>query len=55
MSEWKLPWDGGCRCHQTRIRVSAAAASRVGLPLHGLPNYGRKCLFTDAGCPELRL
>jgi hypothetical protein len=23
MSEWKLPWDGGCRCDQTRIRVSA--------------------------------
>jgi hypothetical protein len=23
MSEWKLPWDGGCRCGQTRIRVSA--------------------------------
>jgi hypothetical protein len=23
MSEWKLPWEGGCRCGQTRIRVSA--------------------------------
>jgi hypothetical protein len=23
MTEWKLPWDGGCRCGQTRIRVSA--------------------------------
>lgn len=23
MSEWKLPWDGGCRCGQTRMRVSA--------------------------------
>lgn len=23
MSDWKLPWDGGCRCGQTRIRVSA--------------------------------
>ena len=22
MTEWKLPWDGGCRCGQTRIRVS---------------------------------
>ena len=23
MSEWKLPWDGGCRCGETGIRVSA--------------------------------
>lgn len=23
MSDWKLPWDGGCRCGQVRIRVSA--------------------------------
>ncbi|TWT10522.1 GFA family protein [Reyranella sp. CPCC 100927] len=23
MSDWKLPWDGGCRCGQVRLRVSA--------------------------------
>lgn len=23
MDDWKLPWDGGCRCGQTRFRVSA--------------------------------
>jgi hypothetical protein len=23
MEEWKLPWQGGCRCGQTRIRVDA--------------------------------
>lgn len=23
MRDWKLPWDGGCRCGQVRIRVSA--------------------------------
>lgn len=23
MDDWKLPWDGGCRCGETRIRVSA--------------------------------
>jgi len=23
MDQWKLPWDGGCRCNQTRLRVSA--------------------------------
>jgi hypothetical protein len=22
MRDWKLPWGGGCRCGQTRIRVS---------------------------------
>lgn len=22
MDEWKLPWDGGCRCGQTRFRVT---------------------------------
>ena len=24
MNDWKLPWQGGCRCGQTRIRVTAA-------------------------------
>jgi hypothetical protein len=23
MTDWKLPWTGGCRCGQTRIKVSA--------------------------------
>jgi hypothetical protein len=23
MTDWKLPWDGGCRCGRTRIRVTA--------------------------------
>ena len=23
MADWKLPWDGGCRCGWIRIRVSA--------------------------------
>jgi len=22
MEEWKLPWDGGCRCGEVRIRVT---------------------------------
>jgi hypothetical protein len=22
MDDWKLPWDGGCRCGETRIRVT---------------------------------
>jgi len=23
MSDWKLPWEGGCRCDRVRFRVSA--------------------------------
>lgn len=23
MGDWKLPWDGGCRCGATRLRISA--------------------------------
>lgn len=23
MNEWKLPWEGGCRCGQVRLRISA--------------------------------
>ena len=23
MSDWNLPWDGGCRCEQVRLRISA--------------------------------
>lgn len=22
MSDWKLPWDGGCRCGEVRIRIT---------------------------------
>jgi hypothetical protein len=22
MDDWKLPWDGGCRCGETRLRVT---------------------------------
>lgn len=22
-SDWKLPWDGGCRCERVRVRVTA--------------------------------
>lgn len=24
MSDWKLPWEGGCRCGETRVRVTKA-------------------------------
>jgi hypothetical protein len=23
MDDWKLPWDGGCRCGATRVRIAA--------------------------------
>ena len=23
MKDWKLPWEGGCRCGEVRFRVSA--------------------------------
>jgi len=23
LSSWKLPWDGGCRCGEVRLRVTA--------------------------------
>ncbi|HEY5926324.1 MAG TPA: GFA family protein [Kofleriaceae bacterium] len=23
MSDWKLPWNGGCRCDRTRLRITA--------------------------------
>jgi len=23
MTDWKLPWDGGCRCDQVRIHITA--------------------------------
>ena len=23
MDDWKLPWEGGCRCGEVRIRVTA--------------------------------
>ena len=26
MSDWNLPWDGGCRCGQVRFRVTAPPA-----------------------------
>ena len=28
MRDWKLPWDGGCRCGKVRFRVSAEPLGR---------------------------
>lgn len=35
MSDWKLPWEGGCRCGKVRFRVSAAPLITVACHCRG--------------------
>ncbi len=36
MADWKLPWDGGCRCDAVRIPRDRAAAADRRVPLRRL-------------------
>ena len=53
MSDWGLPWEGGCRCGQ--VRDPRAAAARHGLPLHGLPADELQRLFAERRHPQRRV
>jgi hypothetical protein len=45
MTDWHLPWKGGCRCGATRIPRDEAADADHGLPLRGLPEDERRRLL----------
>jgi hypothetical protein len=47
------PVEGGCRCSQVRLRISAPPLST--LPLHRLPAHDGQRLLVELGYPERRV
>ena len=38
MDDWKLPWEGGCRCGEVRFRVTSPPfLSGAGFGINGEP------------------
>jgi hypothetical protein len=37
MSDWKLPWEGGCLCGEIRFRVGAPPLLTMACHCRGLP------------------
>jgi hypothetical protein len=48
-----LPVEGGCRCGQVRLRISAPPL--LTLPLHRLPAHDGQRLLVERGYPERRV
>ena len=47
MSEWNLPWDGGCRCGQVRLTDQRAAASTMACHCTGCQRMTSKRLLAE--------
>jgi len=52
MNEWKLPWDGGCRCGQTRIRVSAPPLLTAACHCTGCQRMSASAFSLSLGVPS---
>lgn len=51
MSDWKLPWDGGCRCGQVRFRVSAAPLLTMACHCRGCQRMSASAYSLSAAIP----
>ncbi len=54
MSAGELPWQGGCRCGEVRIKVSGQRFSRC-MPLYRLPANDRERVLAERRHSERRL
>jgi hypothetical protein len=52
MNEWKLPWDGGCRCGQMRIRVSAPPLLTAACHCTGCQRMSASAFSLSIGVPS---
>lgn len=52
MNGWKLPWDGGCRCGQTRIRVSASPLLTAACHCTGCQRMSASAFSLGIGIPS---
>ena len=52
MSEWNLPWEGGCRCGQVRLRVSAPPLLTMACHCTGCQRMTASAFSLSAGFPS---
>ena len=52
MDDWKLPWNGGCRCGQTRIRVSAPPLLTAACHCTGCQRMSASAFSLSIGIPS---
>lgn len=51
MHDWKLPWEGGCRCGQVRIKVSAPPLLTLACHCTGCQRMSSSAFSLSAAIP----
>ncbi|MFU0506693.1 GFA family protein [Pseudaminobacter sp. NGMCC 1.201702] len=51
MRDWKLPWEGGCRCGQVRFRVNAAPLVTMACHCTGCQKMSSSAFSLSAAIP----
>lgn len=52
MGEWKLPWEGGCRCGRTRLRVTAPPLLAAACHCTGCQRMSASAFSLTLGVPS---
>lgn len=52
MSEWNLPWEGGCRCGQVRLKVSAKPLVTMACHCTGCQRMSASAFSLSAAIPS---
>lgn len=52
MKDWKLPWEGGCRCDQVRLRVTAAPLLTMACHCVGCQRMSSSAFSLTAAIPS---
>ena len=52
MREWKLPWDGGCRCGRVRLRISAPPLLTAACHCTGCQRMSSSAFSLSAAIPS---
>ncbi len=55
MTEWKQPWDGGCRCGRVRLRVSAPPLLTMACHCVGCQRMSASAFSLSAAIPSVGL
>jgi len=52
MADWRLPWDGGCRCGRVRLRISACPLLTMACHCRGCQRMTASALSLSAAIPS---
>jgi hypothetical protein len=52
MSDWNLPWEGGCRCGRVRIRVAAPPILTMACHCNGCQRMSSSAFSLSAAIPS---